>query len=82
VTHPLRFGVMTSNAPDGRTWRERARRAEALGCSTLFMPDHVQEQWAPSIGLTIAAEATERLIVVPDDAIEAFAPVVERLAGQ
>ena len=63
MTHPFRFGVMTSNAPDGRTWRERARRAEALGYSTLFMPDHFQEQWAPSIGLTVAAEATEHLIV-------------------
>jgi probable F420-dependent oxidoreductase len=54
---------MTSNAPDGNTWRERARRAEALGYSTLFMPDHFQEQWAPVVGLTIAAEATERLNV-------------------
>ncbi|MBV8951779.1 MAG: TIGR03621 family F420-dependent LLM class oxidoreductase [Actinobacteria bacterium] len=60
---PFRFGVITSNAPDGETWRARARRAEALGYSTLFMPDHFQEQWAPIVGLTIAAEATERLNV-------------------
>ncbi len=60
---PFRFGVITSNAPDGDTWRARARRAEALGYSTLFMPDHFQEQWAPIVGLTIAAEATERLNV-------------------
>lgn len=63
MTRPFRFGVITSDAPDGRTWRERARRAEALGYSTLFMPDHFQEQWAPIVGLTIAAEATERLNV-------------------
>jgi probable F420-dependent oxidoreductase len=53
--------VITSSAPDGRTWRARAREAEALGYSTLFMPDHFQDQWAPIVGLTIAAEATERL---------------------
>jgi probable F420-dependent oxidoreductase len=63
VTRPFRFGVITSNAPDGATWRERARRAEGLGYSTLFMPDHFQEQWAPPVGLTIAAEATEQLRV-------------------
>ena len=63
MTRPFRFGVITSKAPDARTWRERARRAEALGYSTLFMPDHFQEQWAPLVGLTVAAEATERLNV-------------------
>jgi probable F420-dependent oxidoreductase len=63
LPYPLRFGVISSHAPDGRTWRERARRAEALGYSTLFMPDHFQEQWAPTVGLTIAVEATERLTV-------------------
>ena len=61
--HPFRFGVISSSAPDGRTWRDRARRAEALGYSTLFMPDHFQDQWSPTVGLTIAVEATERLRV-------------------
>ena len=61
--HPFRFAVITSSAPDGRTWRDRARRAEALGYSTLFMPDHFEDQWAPIVGLTIAVEATERLNV-------------------
>jgi hypothetical protein len=42
----MRFGVITSHAPDGRAWRERARLAEALGYSTLLMPDHFQDQWA------------------------------------
>ncbi len=63
MTRPFRFGVITSHAPDGAAWRERARTAEALGYSTLFMPDHFQEQWAPTVGLTIAAEATEHLQV-------------------
>ena len=29
----------------------------------MFMPDHFQEQWAPTVGLTIAVEATNRLVV-------------------
>ncbi len=63
TVRPLRFGVITSHAPDGPQWRERARRAEAFGYSTLFMPDHFQDQWAPTVGLTIAAEATDTLNV-------------------
>ncbi len=59
----MRFGVITSHAPDGRTWRERARRAEALGYTSLLMPDHFQDQWAPLVALTIAAEATQQLRV-------------------
>jgi probable F420-dependent oxidoreductase len=61
VSRPFRFGVITSHAPDGSAWRARARRAEALGYSSLLMPDHFQQQWEPVVGLTVAAEATERL---------------------
>ena len=35
MSRPFRFGVITSNAPDGATWRERARRAEAHGYSVV-----------------------------------------------
>jgi probable F420-dependent oxidoreductase len=40
-----------------------ARQAEDLGYSTLFMPDHLGEQWAPLVALTVAAEATTTLRV-------------------
>ena len=60
---PFRFGVQQHAATSGKEWRETARRAEALGYSTLFMPDHFGEQWGPIVGLTIAAEATDRLNV-------------------
>jgi len=63
VTRPIRFGIVTSHAPDGKVWRERARRAEALGYTSLLMPDHFQDQWAPLVALTIAVEATERIRV-------------------
>lgn len=63
MSGPMRFGVITSKVNDGATWRERARRAEALGYSSLLMPDHFQDQWAPLVGLTVAAEATSTLRV-------------------
>ncbi len=63
MTRPLRFGVITSRAEDGAAWRARARRAEDLGYSTLLMPDHFQDQWAPLVALTVAVEATTTLQV-------------------
>ncbi len=61
--HPFRFGIQLSNAPTGAAWREAARRAEALGYSTLFMPDHFGEGWTPTVPLTVAAEVTTTLKV-------------------
>jgi probable F420-dependent oxidoreductase len=63
MTRPFRFGVITSHAPDGPAWQARARRAEALGYSSLLMPDHFQDQWEPVVALAVAAAATERLHV-------------------
>jgi len=60
---PFRFGVQLSAAPDGKAWRDRARRIEDLGYSTLFLPDHFGDQWAPLVALTAAAEATTTLRV-------------------
>ena len=59
----MRFGVITSKVANGPAWRARARRAEELGYSSLLMPDHFQDQWAPLVGLTVAAEATTTLRV-------------------
>jgi probable F420-dependent oxidoreductase len=63
MTKPFRFAVQTSFAPDGRTWRDRARKCEDLGYSTLYIPDHFGEQFAPLVALTAAAEATTKLNV-------------------
>src|SRR3984893_9195992 len=60
---PFRFAVQISSAPDGKTWRALARQIEDLGYSTVFIPDHCGDQWAPLVGLTIAAEATTTLQV-------------------
>jgi probable F420-dependent oxidoreductase len=63
MTKPFRFAVQTAFAPDGKSWRERARQVEDLGYSTLYIPDHFGEQFGPLVALTAAAEATERLNV-------------------
>lgn len=63
MTKPFRFAVQTSTAPDGKAWREKARKVESLGYSTLYIPDHFGDQWGPIVGMTIAAEATTSLNV-------------------
>jgi probable F420-dependent oxidoreductase len=61
--HPFRFGIQVNNAPSGAAWRDLARKAENLGYSTLFMPDHFGEGWTPTVPLTVAAEVTTTLKV-------------------
>lgn len=57
----FRFGVQTSKPMDGKAWAEKARRIEDLGFSTLFIPDHFDNQLAPLPALMAAACATTRL---------------------
>jgi probable F420-dependent oxidoreductase len=59
----FRFAAQLSKAPDGtaRGWAEQARRAEDLGYSTLFMPDHFGDQLAPIPALAAVAAATTTL---------------------
>jgi len=58
---PFRFGVKLSSASDAPAWREQARAAEDRGYSTLWMPDHFDQQWGPVVGLTAAAAATRTI---------------------
>ncbi len=60
---PFRFAVQMEGAPSGRAWRDRARQIESLGYSTLYVPDHLGDQWGPMVALTAAAEATTTLKV-------------------
>lgn len=62
---PFRFGVQVSAAADGPAWAEQARHIEALGYSTLWIPDHFDDQWGPLVALTAAALATTTLLVGP-----------------
>jgi probable F420-dependent oxidoreductase len=59
----FRFGVQASTATTGEAWSALARRAEDLGYSTLFMPDHFGDQLAPVPALMAAAAATTTLRV-------------------
>jgi probable F420-dependent oxidoreductase len=64
MTRKFRFGVQVSAATSAADWREKARKMEGLGYSTLFMPDHFDgQQLAPMVGMAMAAEATETLRV-------------------
>jgi probable F420-dependent oxidoreductase len=60
---PFRFALQVSNAASPDAWRALARKTEDLGYSTLYVPDHLGDQWAPLIALTVAAEATTTLRV-------------------
>tara|TARA_Y100001970_G_scaffold164592_1_gene201140 strand:+ start:13849 stop:14787 length:939 start_codon:yes stop_codon:yes gene_type:complete len=59
--HPFRFGVQFSKSTSGDTYRETVRKIEDLGYSTVFCPDHFDDQWAPTVALTVAAETTKSL---------------------
>jgi probable F420-dependent oxidoreductase len=63
MAKPFRFGVQSNGAPSGKAWRDHARKIESLGYSTLYVPDHFGDQWAPEIAMTVAADATETLNV-------------------
>ena len=61
--HPFRFGLHTSVATTMSTWRDRARKAEELGYSALYVTDHLDAQFGPLVAATVAAEATSTLNV-------------------
>ena len=59
----FRFGIQLSSAPSGADWAALARKAEDLGFSTLFLPDHFGDQLAPVPAMQAAADATTDLRV-------------------
>ena len=63
MAHPrkFRFGVQLVNAGSHPSWSDTARKAEELGYSTLFLPDHFGDQYAPVPALMAAADATTTL---------------------
>ena len=65
MPHPrrFRFGVQLVNAGSHASWDEVARRAEDLGYSSLFLPDHFGDQFAPVPALAAAAAVTTTLRV-------------------
>ncbi len=59
----FRFAVQEHGTGTGSEWRERARRAEALGYAALYLPDHFSDQHGPIAALMAAADATTTLRV-------------------
>ncbi|HEV7527131.1 MAG TPA: TIGR03621 family F420-dependent LLM class oxidoreductase [Acidimicrobiia bacterium] len=60
---PFRFGVQVSTAGSATEWRDKARKIEDLGYSTLFMPDHFGQELAPLPAIAMAAAHTTTLRV-------------------
>lgn len=58
MARPFRFGVQLAHATSRAEWVATARKAEAMGFSTLFVPDHLDEQLGPIAAVAVAAEAT------------------------
>lgn len=59
----FRFALQGSGAASPAAWRDLARKCEDMGYSTLYVPDHLDDQWAPMVACTLAAEATTSLRV-------------------
>jgi probable F420-dependent oxidoreductase len=61
MVRPFRFGIQLSALPVG-DWVARARHIEALGFSTLFVPDHFSASlWDPTTMLGGVAAVTQTL---------------------
>jgi probable F420-dependent oxidoreductase len=62
----FRFGVIAPKCGSGKELTEQARKAEALGYSTFFVPDHfVDHDLAPTVALAHVAAVTDTLRVGP-----------------
>ncbi len=61
--HRFRFGVEVHGPFDGSSWADTVRELEALGYSTLFVPDHFDEGLGPITAMATAAVLTTTLKV-------------------
>ncbi len=62
-TRRFRFAVELHEPFPDRTWSDSVREIEALGYSTLFVPDHFDEGPGPIAGMAAAAAVTTTLNV-------------------
>ncbi|HEV3227628.1 MAG TPA: TIGR03621 family F420-dependent LLM class oxidoreductase [Acidimicrobiales bacterium] len=60
---PFRFGVDLQASLPGRSFADSTRELEALGFSTVFVPDHFDEGLGPITAMATAAAATTTLNV-------------------
>ncbi len=62
MARPFRFAVQSFNADSAQEWTERARRAEGLGYSTLFLADHLL---GPGPAIEKTAHPVQNLAAIP-----------------
>jgi probable F420-dependent oxidoreductase len=60
-SRPFRFAVQGQRASSAVEWKEKVRKAEALGYDTFLMADHFGPQLSIAPALAVAAEATTTL---------------------
>jgi probable F420-dependent oxidoreductase len=60
-SRPFRFGVVAAHATSGADWIAKAQRIEALGYSTLLVPDVLRFGYTPFAALAAAASVTKAL---------------------
>jgi probable F420-dependent oxidoreductase len=56
--HPFRFSVVAETAKSRQEWITKAHCIEDLGYTTLLVPDHLEKDVDPAVGLMVAADAT------------------------
>ncbi len=62
----FRFGVIAAKSGSGKELTEQARKAEACGFSSFFVPDHfIDHDLAPTVALAHVAAVTDSLRVGP-----------------
>jgi probable F420-dependent oxidoreductase len=61
LTRSFRFGVTAHRAESRQDWSTLCRKVEDLGFSTLVMPDHLGDQFAPMVAVGAAFCVTSRL---------------------
>jgi alkanesulfonate monooxygenase SsuD/methylene tetrahydromethanopterin reductase-like flavin-dependent oxidoreductase (luciferase family) len=61
--HPLRFAIEMHGPFPDRSWTDSVHEVEALGYSTMFVPDHFDEGFGPVAALASAAAVTDTLKV-------------------
>jgi probable F420-dependent oxidoreductase len=63
VPRPFRFAVVVARLHDAQSWRRLCREVEALGYSSLYVPDTCTAQMGPLAALGAAAAHTKTLRV-------------------
>jgi probable F420-dependent oxidoreductase len=61
LARSFRFGVTAPGAASREDWSTLCRKVEDLGFSTLVMPDHLGDQFAPMVAMGAAFGVTSRL---------------------